>query len=167
LRTLARGWWSAKIRRTWTYLHAGVAGAERAGLENWLTPEQLAVFDAMPAADRRHGLDVAAYLRAAGAADPDLLVAGLLHDCGKGRRVRLVHRVAWSLGGRYGAWIWRASSYLPTVRTGLARLRDHSAHSAELAAEAGCSHRTIELIRNQEAPTDDAGRLLLAADEAS
>jgi len=164
---LARGWWEAKIRRTWIYLHPGVADSERADLDRWLTAAQLALFDSMPAPDRRHGLDVAAYLRAAGTADVDLLVAGLLHDCGKGVRVRLVHRVAWSLGGRYGAWIWRASSHLPTVRTGLARLRDHSARSGQLAAEAGCSFRTIELIRNQETPMDDAGRLLLAADEAS
>jgi hypothetical protein len=46
-------------------------------------------------------------------------------------------------------------------------LRDHAGRSAELAAEAGCTPRTVELILNQEAPTDDAGRLLLAADEAN
>jgi hypothetical protein len=144
-----------------------VCADERAELEGWLTPAQIALFDAMAAADRRHGLDVVAHLRASGAADADLLVAGLLHDCGKGRRIRLVHRVAWSLGSRYGAWIWQESSHLPTFRAGLASLRDHARRSAELAENAGCSTRTIELIRNQETPTDDAGRLLLAADEAN
>lgn len=134
---------------------------------DWLTPAQLALFDGTPMADRRHGLDVVADLRAAGSADQDLLVAGLLHDCGKGSRVRLVHRVAWSLGQRYGTWIWRFGSHLPTFHTGLARLRDHGRRSAELASGAGCTARTIELIRNQETPTDDAGRLLLAADEAN
>ncbi len=119
----------------------------------------------MARADRRHGLDVVADLRRRGADDADLLIAGLLHDCGKGRRIRLVHRVAWSLGRRYGEWICRASSRLPTFRTGLAELRHHATRSAELAAAAGCTARTVELIRNQEAPTDDAGRLLLAADE--
>jgi hypothetical protein len=94
-------------------------------------------------------------------------VAGLLHDCGKGRRIRLVHRVAWSLGSRYGAWIWRSSSLLPTFRVGLAVLRDHAERSAELAAAAGSTARTVKLIRTQESPTDDAGRLLLAADEAN
>lgn len=133
----------------------------------WLTPAQLTLFDGQTAADRRHGLDVVGELRAAGTTDADLLMAGLLHDCGKGPRVRLLHRVAWSLGGRYGAWIWRVGGILPTFRTGLAALRDHASRSAELAAKAGCSARTIELIRNQEAPTDDAGRLLLAADEAN
>lgn len=130
-------------------------------------PAQMALFDGMTAPDRRHGLDVVADLRSAGSTDRDLLAAGLLHDCGKGRRVRLVHRVAWSLGGRYGAWIWRASSHLPTFRAGLGALRDHARRSAELAAEAGCTPRTVALILNQEAPTDDAGRLLFAADEAN
>ena len=140
---------------------------ERAELASWLSPAQLALFDAMSTGDQRHGLDVVADLRRSGATDQELLVAGLLHDCGKGKRVRVVHRVAWSLGQRYGAWIWRSSSHLPTFKTGLARLRDHSMRSAELAEKAGCTARTIELIRNQEAPTDDAGRLLLAADEAN
>jgi hypothetical protein len=74
--------------------------------------------------------------------------------------------VVWSLGQRYGDWVWLASAHLPTFRTGLATLRNHATRSAELAAEAGCSPRTVDLIRNQEDPTDDDGRLLLAADEA-
>jgi hypothetical protein len=138
-----------------------------ARLDGWLSLEQRVLFDGMAVADQRHGLDVVADLEARGATETDLLVAGLLHDCGKGRRIRLVHRVAWSLGSRYGAWIWRLSSLLPTFHTGLAVLRDHARRSAELAAAAGCSARTVELISNQEAPTDDAGRLLLAADEAN
>ena len=162
-----RSWWAAKLRRTGTYVRARVPAAERDELAGWLSPEALELFDRMHIADRRHGLDVVAYLRAAGAADPDLLVAGLLHDCGKGPRVRLVHRVAWSLGQRYGEWVWRSSSRLPTFRYGLDRLRHHAQRSAELAAEAGCSRRAVELIRSQENPTDEAGELLLAADEAN
>jgi hypothetical protein len=123
------------------------------------------LFESMHPADRRHGLDVVAWLRAAATSDSDLLLAGLLHDCGKGRRIRLVHRVAWSLGQRYGAWVWRMAEHLPTFRGGLARLRDHAVLSAELARGAGCDDLIVELIRNQETPIDDAGRLLLAADE--
>ncbi len=144
-----------------------MTAGERAELSGWATPAQLALFDAMPVADRRHGLDVVADLRARGAVDPDLMVAGLLHDCGKGSSVRLLHRVAWSLGQRYGAWIWRVAGHLPTFERGLAGMRDHPTRSAALAARAGCTARTVELIRNQEVPTDDAGRLLLAADEAN
>lgn len=162
-----RRWWAAKIKRTREYVRAGVSSAERNELAAWLTPAQLALFDRMQVADRRHGLDVLAALRSARATDPDLLVAGLLHDCGKGPHVRLVHRVAWSLGQRYGEWIWRAASHMPTFRYGLDRLRRHADRSAELAAKAGCSSRTVELIRLQENPIDEAGELLRAADEAN
>ena len=164
---MGTSWWSARLRRTWKYLHAGVGASDRAELANWLNPGELALFDGQPAGDKRHGLDVVASLRAAGATDRDLLVAGVLHDCGKGPSIRLPHRVAWSLGQHCGAWIWRVCNHLPTFRTGLAGLRDHATRSAELAARAGCGARTVELIRNQETPTDDAGRLLLAADEAN
>jgi hypothetical protein len=160
-------WWAAKIRRTWAYSHATVSATEREELAGWLSARQLRLFDWMHVADRRHGLNVVAYLRAEGVEDADLLMAGLLHDSGKGPRVRLVHRVAWSLGQRYGELVWSLSSHVPTFRTGLGRLRDHAARSADLARESGCNARTVELIRTEEAPTDDTGRLLLAADEAS
>ena len=159
-------WWTGKIRRVRAYSHASVSAAEREELAEWLSPRQLRLFDWMHISDRRHGLNVVAYLRAQGVEDPELLMAGLLHDAGKGPRVRLSHRVAYSLGQRYGERIWSVAGHMPTFRTGLGRLRDHAARSADLAREAGCSARTIDLIRDEEHPTDEAAALLLAADEA-
>jgi len=54
---------------------------------------------------------------------------------------------------------------MPTFRDGLDRLRRHADRSAELAAAAGCSSRTVALIRLQENPIDQAGELLRAVDE--
>lgn len=141
--------------------------AERAALDGWLTPAQVALFERMHVADQRHGLDVVATLRRDGATDHDLLVAGLLHDAGKGA-TGVWPRVAYSLGQAYGAWIWRAAGAIPGFGAPLARLRDHAALSAALAADAGCSAATVDLIRHQEAPEDPVnGRLLLSADEAN
>ena len=78
-----------------------MAPEERAGLAAWTTPAQLALFDSMHVADRRHGLDVVASLRAEGVTEPDLLLAGLLHDAGKGD-TGVWPRVAYSLGQAYG-----------------------------------------------------------------
>jgi hypothetical protein len=133
----------------------------------WLSPDELTLFDSMHVADRRHGLDVVETLRAEGRLDDELLLAGLLHDAGKGE-TGLWPRVAYSLGQEYGAWIWRLTGILPGYRDALARLRDHADSSARLAAAAGCSPRTVELIRHQDAPRDgDAGERLRLADEAN
>jgi hypothetical protein len=144
-----------------------VASAERAGLETWVTTPQLDLFDAMHVADRRHGLDVVATLRAEGVTDGDVLLAGLIHDAAKGD-TGVWPRVAFVLGQHYGSWIPRLAALLPGFRPALARLRTHAEASAELAAAAGAPARTIELIRHQDAPIDgEAGRLLKLADEAN
>ena len=80
----ARGWWTTKVRQFGSHLFGRVRPAERAALAGWLTPPELELFDRMHRADRRHGLDVVASLRASGVTDRDVLVAGLLHDCAKG-----------------------------------------------------------------------------------
>ncbi len=144
-----------------------MSAADLADLATWLSPAERGLFDAMHVADRRHGLDVVAHLRADGSTDPELLVAGLLHDCAKGD-TGVLPRIAWSLGQRYGSWVWRLAGLLPGWSTTLERLRVHAEASAALAAGAGCSPRIVELIRNQDDPLDPvAGRLLHLADEAS
>jgi hypothetical protein len=159
--------WGSKVRQFRGHRSARVSEDERAALGTWLSPDQLALFDAMHVADRRHGLDVVATLRDEGATDPDLLMAGLLHDAGKGD-TGLWPRVAYSLGQEYGSWVWRVAALVPGFGDALARLRDHAEASARLGAAAGCSPRTVELIRYQEAPRDgDAGELLRLADEAN
>jgi hypothetical protein len=121
----------------------------------------------MHAADRRHGLDVVASLRADGVTEPEVLVAGLLHDAGKGD-TGVWPRVAYTLGSRYGTWVWSASARLPGFAAALERLRTHADTSAALAEAAGCSTRTVALIRDQETPTDpEFGELLRLADEAN
>jgi hypothetical protein len=159
--------WGSKARQFRAHRRARVDASERANLGVWLTPAQLALFDAMHVADRRHGLDVVTTLRGAGQLDNDLLLAGLLHDAGKGA-TGLWPRVAYSLGHEYGSWIWRIAGALPGFRSALARLQDHGEASARLAESAGCSPRTVELIRHQDAPRDgDAGERLRLADEAN
>lgn len=161
------GWWSAKARQTWRHLTGRIVASERDALGTWLSPRQLALFDSMHPADRRHGLDVVATLRAAGVADRDLLLAGLLHDAGKGD-TGLLPRIVWSLGEAFGDPVVRLGERSGALRPALDRLRHHAERSAALAEAAGCPRRTVGLIREQAAPRDPvAGQLLLAADEAN
>jgi hypothetical protein len=160
-------WWAGKVRQFRSHVGARVGPGERAALIDWLTPTQLALFDSMHVADRRHGLDVVRTLRADGIADDEVLMAGLLHDAGKGA-TGVLPRVAFSLGQAYGSWVWRVASFVPGWAVALRRLHGHAESSAVLAAGAGCSPRTVDLIRHQEAPVDPvAGRALQLADEAN
>jgi hypothetical protein len=165
---MAAPWWAARVRQAIRHVTGRVTSAERAELAAWLGPAQLRLFDAMHRADQRHGLDVVAALRSAGHGDPALLLAGLLHDCAKGPRTGLAHRVAWSLAQRHGQWLLRPLRPLPGWAAALDGLRDHPRRSAELAREAGCPERTAALILAQDDPgaSPDA-RALHLADEAS
>jgi hypothetical protein len=160
-------WWANKSRQFRSHVRARVGAEERDALAGWLSPSQLALFDGMHVADRRHGLDVVATLRADGATEPDVLVAGLLHDAGKGD-TGVWPRVAYSLGQRYGRWAWQLASMVPGWGAAIERLRIHAATSADLALAAGCSDRTVALIRDQDSPRDaEFGELLRLADEAN
>ena len=159
------GWWAGKIRQFVRHLTGRVSAAERTALSAWLTPAQMALFGSMHRADQRHGLDVLADLRRTGHDEPDLLLAGLLHDASKGPGVGIWHRVAWALGEHHGARIHRLAARLPGFGPALERIREHPVRSAELALAAGCSSRTAELIRHQSAPVDaGAGEALRLAD---
>ena len=160
-------WWLAKVRQTKRHVLARVAARERDAVAAWLSPDQLALFDTMHVADRRHGLDVVAALRAGGMDDPEVLLAGLLHDAGKGD-AGLVPRVVHSLGQARMPLATRAVGWWPGMRATLDRMRDHAETSARLAEAANCPPRTIGLIRWQDDPRDpEAGERLRLADEAS
>ncbi len=160
-------WWVTKVRQAKRHLLARVSARERDAVAAWLTPTQLALFDSMHVADRRHGLDVVTALRVEGETDPELLLAGLLHDAGKGH-TGMVPRILHALGQAWITWPARAIGWLPGMRFALQRLRDHAETSAMLAEKVGCSPRTVELIRWQDAPRDpDAGERLRLADEAN
>jgi hypothetical protein len=161
------GWWRTKVRQFGSHVTARVSAAERAEIADWLTPAQVALFDRMHIADRRHGLDVVASLRSEDVVDRDVLVAGLLHDCGKGD-AGVGSRVLFALAQAYGPWITRAAARVPGLGPELIRLAHHAEASAVMAREAGCSDRTVELIRDQDRPRDpEYGLLLKMADEAN
>lgn len=161
-------WWAGRTRQFTRYVAGRVSAAEREELRSWLTPPQLGLFDRMHRADRRHGLDVVAALKAAGHDDRDLLIAGLLHDSGKGRSLHVWHRIGWSVSEHYGAGVRQTLERLPTFQTAFATLAAHAEVSATLARDAGCSGRTVDLIRHQAEPVDEElGVALQLADEAS
>ena len=156
-----------KARQLRAHLFARVTPGERQAVAAWTHPGELALFDAMHVADRRHGLAVVAALRRAGVTDRDVLAAGLLHDCAKGD-TGAGPRIAWSLGEVLGPWVVALAARVPGWRAALDRLRDHAGASADAVAAAGLPQRAVDLVRYQAEPRDpEYGRLFRAADEAS
>jgi hypothetical protein len=152
------------------HLTARVRPDEAAQARRILPAGAWPLFAGMPVADRRHGLDVVQHLLAAGQDDSDLLVAALLHDAAKGRRLRLWHRVAGVVLERLAPRaLARVASPEPRSRRFPLHLYLHHADlSADAARTAGCSERAVAFIRGT-APGTDAPLVtaLRAADEAS
>lgn len=159
-----------RVAQLLAHVRARVDPAEEAFARRILPPRAFALFASMPVADRRHALDVAGKLLAAGHEDPDLLSAALLHDAAKGHRLRLWHRVAgvllerlWPSGlgllARRDPRSWRHAFHL---------YLHHEPMSAALARKAGCPPRVAAFIEGA-VHEEDARRLraLKVADDAS
>ena len=151
------------------HVRARVEPEEVALVRRILPDGGVALFESMPVADRRHGLDVAERLLRTGHDDRDLLAAALLHDAAKGHRMRLWHRVAGvlleavapSVLGRVASpdsSSWRHPFHLYLY---------HEPLSAALSADAGCPPRVGAFIRGEVAEQDlPLLRSLTRADDA-
>ncbi len=121
----------------------------------FLSPAQRALFERMAAPDRRHALTVFRALRERGVQEEDLLVAALLHDVGKAESPPSIWvRVAMVLLERFAPhWLARISAGEPRGwRRPFVIYWRHAEIGAELAARAGCSPRTVDLIRRHHTP---------------
>jgi hypothetical protein len=157
---------SRPLYRTRQVLHALRPRIEPTELDfarEVLSEREAALFFAMERRDQRHALEVASRLREH-TDDHDLLVAALLHDCGKGavpvwlRILNVLSPAATSSLAVEGHG-WRGAAH---------RLRNHAALGADMTREAGCTDKTVRLIRGHVEPEEAwEHSLLLAADDAS
>ena len=151
------------------HLTARIGPDEEARARRLLPATAWPLFDAMPTADRRHALNVARRLEAAGHADADLLAAAMLHDAAKGPRMRLWHRVAGVLLDAVSPrmLVRLASADEASWRYPYHLYLHHAGLSADAALRAGCSPRTASFIRGSSLLGDaPLAAALLRADEA-
>ncbi|MGB3328351.1 MAG: HD domain-containing protein [Thermomicrobiales bacterium] len=115
-----------------------------------LLPGTVERFRALSAADQRHLLAVGTHLRMTDA-QPDLWMAGLLHDIGKsagGHRVRLWDRVAWVLASRVGPIerMIRAQESMPRFGRGIWIAAHHAELGYTILKELGYNERICTLV---------------------
>jgi hypothetical protein len=143
---------------------------EEAVLRAHLNPAQVKLFRLMPASEQRHAFAVLHTLQRERPAEAALAQAALLHDVGKGERVRLWHRVAAVLLEAIHPTLlrWVALNEPGSWRYPFFVLLHHASYGAELAAAAGTDPLAVALIRwhgtaSEESGLDLRGQALLAA----
>ncbi|MEI8165239.1 MAG: hypothetical protein WCG26_02635 [Chloroflexales bacterium] len=158
-----------RVRQFTAALRAQVSAEERALVAVTLTPTERRLFELMPLYDQRHCLDVQHTLVAAGHAEPLLLRAAMIHDCGKvndrGRPLALgwyvIATLLKRLPGLYLALARPGSVFAP-----LAVYAEHAWRGARMAAAAGCPPPMVEAIRHYHDPAPSGlAALLKWADE--
>ena len=152
------------------HVRARVSAGQEAFASGILPPAAARLFASMPVADRRHGLAVADRLLAAGLDDRELLAAALLHDAGKGHRLRLWHRVAAVVVAAVAPGLLARMASPDPASAGYPfhLYLQHGPISADAALAAGCSARTAAFIRGSASAADTPlAAALRAADEAS
>lgn len=141
--------------------------------EALLSPALLALFKQLRCSEQLHSLGVLETLRARGHDQPDLLVAGLLHDVGKSRApIGLVGRtlvvlVRAFLPGLYRRW---AGGEANGWRRAFVVAEAHPAWGAEMVSEAGASPMVVALVRRHQEQLGEPGteeERLLAALQAA
>ena len=153
-----------------SHLTARVTPDEEATAHRILPATAWPLFDGMPVADRRHGLDVVRRLLERGIDDRELLAAALVHDAAKGRRLRLWHRVSGVVLARLAPRLLARLASPDEESGGRAWwiFLHHAGLSAEAAREAGLSGRAAGFISGAVAAGDEnLAAALHAADEAS
>ncbi|HEY8179911.1 MAG TPA: hypothetical protein VIH33_05875 [Candidatus Limnocylindria bacterium] len=159
-----------RVEQFFGHVRASVTPAETATARGLLPQTAWPLFAAMPVADRRHALDVVRLLVASGHDDRDLLAAALLHDAAKGHRMRLWHRVAGVLlEATAPDQLQRLASPDPhSWRYPFHLYLHHADLSADAAAAAGCSARSVAFIRGTPNGADASlAAAFASADEAS
>lgn len=134
-----------------------------------LSESERELFDSMTLRDQQHCIDVYRRLRERHD-DHDLLVAALLHDCGKGR-IALWHRVAYVLLDSSAPSLLRRvadEGEGASWRQALYRCLHHPELGARMAEQAGSAPRVVALIRGDHTSEgNEQLAALQAADDAA
>lgn len=136
-----------------------------------LPPEACSLFLKQSQSDQRHALDVAkSIMKEKNALSisnfQNLLVAALLHDCGKSKVcTRLWHRVFIVLMQKMPQSIWsRLERSHKVFATPLRTASQHAIWGGNLARRAGLNPVICLLIHEHHSPKTELGRILESAD---
>jgi len=154
-----------RIRQFWQALMPKISSKELNWALDILPSPAIPLFLAQSLAEQRHALDVTLDLWSA-SRNPNLLIAALLHDCGKSKNpLNVWERIYIVLLQRAPRKAWdfflRCS---PFFSSPLYTAEKHPTWGAELALNIGLDVEIVELILHHHSPKTREGLLLYEAD---
>jgi hypothetical protein len=154
-----------RISQVWRLKTRHLQPEERTWVERRLTSAQLALFLSQERGDQVHAYTVAHTLAAQQVADEPLIIAALLHDCGKAPGVSLFHRTLVVLLKRFAPhMLYQLTPNQGGWRAPLARAWYHPQLGAGLAEAVCCSADVVTIIRyhqHRNAPVEERLRALI------
>ncbi len=155
-----------RVRQVWQALYPKINPDEITWASQILPDDALTLFQSQPLPEQRHGLDVALDLAATGIDDQNLLIAALLHDCGKIRHPLKLRERIFIVTLQKIPPFWRKAllNKVPSLRTPWQVAEKHPQWGAELAFQRQLDPLVVDLIRHHHAPCSTEGFILFEAD---
>lgn len=155
-----------RIRQFWQALLPKISSQELQWAFDILPAPTIPLFLGQSLTEQRHALDVTLDLWSAELNNHNLLIAALLHDCGKSKNpLKVWERIYIVLLQRAPrkTWDFLLGSY-PFLSSPLRTAQDHPKWGAELALNYGLDVEIVELIQHHHFPRTWEGRQLYEAD---
>lgn len=155
-----------RVHQFWQALHPTIKKEELEWALSLLPACAVPLFKSQPLPEQRHALDVALDLWDSSIQDSHLLIAALLHDCGKCRHpLKVWERIFIVLLQKAPSQLWNAlASSQSSISILLQTAEEHPHWGAIKALEIGLDPEIAKLIREHHNPNSEAGYLLYLAD---
>ncbi|NMA68606.1 MAG: HD domain-containing protein [Desulfitobacterium sp.] len=155
-----------RVRQVWKALYPKITPEEISWAAQILPCNAFTLFQTQSLTEQRHGLDVALDLATKGIEDQNLLIAALIHDCGKIKYPLALWERILIVFLQKASPFWRETllKRIPFLQNTWEIAEMHPQWGAELASQYEINPLVVDLIRQHHSPISPEGIILYEAD---